>query len=302
MVAVFQRRWRRLSTSGRVAAFAIPAVVIAIAIVGISYSRTASRSQNSNEYGHSTGSVDNWVAAVCQSDNFQRTISNPVIMCNGDLAESGGFRSQIMVFEYASQSDMQAMRKMWDGEFGNATCADTASDLIVVFKPEVSGIGSRSAAADIAERSLQPLAEFGCSIRSSGSPLPFVPETPSPRPQAPAPSTPSVPTGGVELPANSYGYVAVQTKSGRVRCMVQQERVVCETAESNWPAHGVEIGGNGSTRFANGNIGDIQPTTLDYQTYRAVGWTITASSTGTRFSNDRTGHGAVVNVDRVDAF
>ncbi len=276
--------------------------MIAIAIVGITHSQTGSRNQDSSEYGHSTGSVDNWVAAVCQSDNYQRTISNTVIMCNGDLAESGGFRSQIMVFEYASQSDMEAKRKMWDGEFGYATCTDTASDLIVVFKPEVSGIGSRSAAAQIAERSLQPLAEFKCSIRSSGSSSQVVPENPSPRPQAPAPSTPSMRSGGVELPANSYGYVAVQTKSGRVRCMVQQQRVVCETAESNWPAHGVEIGANGSIRFANGNIGDVQPTTLDYQNYRAVGWTITASSTGTRFSNDSTGHGAVVNVDRVDPF
>ncbi|WP_319431839.1 hypothetical protein [Mycobacterium sp. RTGN5] len=277
-------------------------MVIAVAVVGIAYSRTASRDQDSDEYGRSTGGVDNWVAAVCKSDGYQRTTSNPVIMCNGDVAESGGFRSQIMVFEYASKSDMQAKRKMWDGEFGNATCIDTASDVIVVFKPEVSGIGSRSAAAHIAERSLQPLAEFKCSIESSGSSSQLVPETPSPRAQAPAPSTPSVRSGGVELPANSFGYVAVQTKSGRVRCMVQQQRVVCETAESNWPAHGVEIEANGSTRFANGNIGDVQPATLDYQTYRAVGWTITASSTGTRFSNDSTGHGAVVNVDRVDAF
>ncbi|PND57739.1 hypothetical protein CRM90_12025 [Mycobacterium sp. ENV421] len=154
----------------------------------------------------------------------------------------------------------------------------------------------------MAERSLQPLAEFECSIESSGSSSQLVPETPSPRPQAPAPSTPSGRTSGVELPTNSYGYVAVQTKSGRVRCMVEQQRVVCETAENNWPAHGVEIEANGSTRFANGNIGDVRPSTLDYQTYRAAGWTITASSTGTRFSNDRTGHGAVVNVDRVDAF
>ena len=42
--------------------------------------------------------------------------------------------------------------------------------------------------------------------------------------------------------------------------------------------------------------------TLDYQTYEAAGWTITADPSGTRFTNDATGHGMFVATGGVDAF
>jgi hypothetical protein len=35
-------------------------------------------------------------------------------------------------------------------------------------------------------------------------------------------------------------------------------------------------------------------TTLDYQTYRALGWTILATGAGTRVTIDRTGHAMFV--------
>lgn len=275
----------------------IALAVTAVIVGGCGSSPSASTSGDS---GIATGTFEDWVATVCQAGSYERTISNPVIMCNGDLAESGGFRSQIMVFEYLSQSDMQADRKMWDGEFGYATCI--ADDRIGVFKAEVSGIGSRAAAADLAERSLQPLAEYGCSLRPSGSSSQPVLEAPTQNPASPAPSAPSASPGGVELPAGASGYVTVQTRSGRTRCQIESSRVICETAKGNWPAHGVEITADGSTRFADGNLGDIRPVTMQYQSYQAIGWTIVASSSGTRFTNDRTGHGAVVSVERVQAF
>jgi hypothetical protein len=34
--------------------------------------------------------------------------------------------------------------------------------------------------------------------------------------------------------------------------------------------------------------------TLDYRMYEAVGWTIAATDSGTRFTNDRTAHGMFV--------
>ena len=41
---------------------------------------------------------------------------------------------------------------------------------------------------------------------------------------------------------------------------------------------------------------------LDYQTYEAAGWTIAADPSGTRFTNDATGHGMFVATGGVDAF
>jgi hypothetical protein len=43
-------------------------------------------------------------------------------------------------------------------------------------------------------------------------------------------------------------------------------------------------------------------TTIGYDTYRAVGWTIVADSGGTTFTNDGTGHGMFVSTERVDFF
>lgn len=271
------------------------AVAVAVGACGSSSSSSALRD--------STGTIDDWVAAVCQPGSYESTGYNPMI-CNGNLAESGGFRSQIFVFEYASRDDMQANRKLWNGDFGYGTCVG-ARGRIAVFKPDVSGIGDRPAAVALAERSLQPLTDYGCGVSPPGSsnqPIPAAPTQPSSASARPIPSAPPVQGGAVELPANPYGYVSVETKSGRVRCMVETSRVVCETAEKNWPEHGVEIGADGSARFADGNLGDIQPTRMGYQIYRAVGWTVVASDAGTKFTNDRTGHGAVVSVERVQTF
>ena len=279
--------------------------VSAVAVVAVVVSGCAGTSSRPSSGGGdsdvSTGTFDDWVDAVCPpAFRYERT-SNPVIICNGYATGNDGFKSQIQVFDYRSHSDMHANRKLWDGEFGYATCIG-AGNRIAVFKADVSGIGSRSAADEVAARGIQPLTEFGCSIRSAGSALQPVPQTPTENPAAPAPSAPSGGTGGIELPVNSYGFVAVQTKSGRTRCQIESSRVICETGENNWPAHGVEITADGSTRFADGNLGDIRPVTMQYRSYQAMGWTIRASSSGTRFTNDRTGHGAIVSAESVQGF
>ena len=51
-----------------------------------------------------------------------------------------------------------------------------------------------------------------------------------------------------------------------------------------------------------GNLGAIPTVTIDYKTYDAQGWTINASEAGTRFSNDHTGHGMFVSVEKVNTF
>lgn len=43
--------------------------------------------------------------------------------------------------------------------------------------------------------------------------------------------------------------------------------------------------------------------TLTYdETFHLKGWTIEPSSSGTKFTNDRIGHGMFVNIDVVDPF
>jgi hypothetical protein len=51
-----------------------------------------------------------------------------------------------------------------------------------------------------------------------------------------------------------------------------------------------------------GNLGAIPTVTIDYKTYAAQGWTITANAEGTRFTNDQTKHGMFVSVEKVNTF
>jgi hypothetical protein len=67
-------------------------------------------------------------------------------------------------------------------------------------------------------------------------------------------------------------------------------------------SNGVTVTADGTQRWVLGNLGDIPAVTLDYKTYLAAGWTIAADSSGTRFTNDRSGHGMFVSVERVEVF
>lgn len=141
------------------------------------------------------------------------------------------------------------------------------------------------------------------------------PSFPTPRPSrsspAPstttAPSTSQAPSGAIALePTN--GYVFIQTKSGKTRCQISSEEVGCESEFTNSPvidgspANGVRVGSGGQIHWVVGNLGDIPAVTLDYRSYRALGWTIDAGSDGTRFTNDASGHGMVVAVQGVQTF
>lgn len=156
----------------------------------------------------------------------------------------------------------------------------------------------------------------GEPVASRGSPAePSFPTTRPTRTSAPTSSpTPSAapPTGrqpGVTtLPADESGYVFIETKSGKTRCQISREEVGCESQFDNsievngMPANGVSITADGSMRWVAGNLGNIPVVTLDYQTYRALGWTIEAASDGTRFTNAGTGHGMSVNTSGVEVF
>lgn len=163
----------------------------------------------------------------------------------------------------------------------------------------------------------------GCSATVQGTAL-RVPDTynepdfPTPRPSSPtaappstieptpSPTAPTKPGGEVLQPRN--GVVFIQTKSGRTRCQLDQQEVGCEAAFTNAPevrgspANGVRLSAGGQISWVLGNLGNIPAVTLDYRTYSAVGWTIDANASGTRFTNDSTGRGMVVSVEGVEGF
>jgi hypothetical protein len=165
----------------------------------------------------------------------------------------------------------------------------------------------------------------GCHPGIEGSPVtspqaPTEPSFPTPRPSrsSPAPTTTTTaprPTGtstpdpgaGTTL-APQNGYVFIQTKSGKTRCQVSEQDVGCESAFTDppvvdgSPANGVRLTADGKIRWVLGNLGAIPARTLDYGTYQAVGWTIEATSAGTRFTNNASGHGMVVAVEHVQTF
>lgn len=100
---------------------------------------------------------------MCQPGSYERTISNPVIICNGNAEDANGFRSQLFVFEYGSQAEMNADARRNRSVFSSATCL-SPDGAVTIFNGDVSGIGSKRSAAELAERGLRPLREYGCTI------------------------------------------------------------------------------------------------------------------------------------------
>lgn len=153
----------------------------------------------------------------------------------------------------------------------------------------------------------------GCGSQAEPS-FPTTRPTPSTPPQPSTPAVPvpqpsaNAPAGAVPLSPDQRGYVYIETKSGLTRCQISADSVGCEAQFANSPmadggrANGVSVTAGGAVRWVLGNLGDIPVVTLDYRTYHAQGWTISATSDGTRFTNDGTGHGMFVSIDEVDAF
>jgi len=136
------------------------------------------------------------------------------------------------------------------------------------------------------------------------------PTGPTPPPSVSTPTAAETPAPGPAqtLPTNEQGYVYVETKSGKTRCQLNSETVGCESQFENSPtidgerANGVSVTADGTVDWTVGNLGEIPAVTLEYRTYSAAGWTIDANASGTRFTNDGTGHGMFVAVEGVESF
>ena len=121
---------------------------------------------------------------------------------------------------------------------------------------------------------------------------------------------------------------SVTTQSGKVRCYVHANDtshgggplVVCQqrdgapfpqapmSGEYNEQMNLAVVRGTGAFDWDIGNIPGSREATakdivLNYgQNYTVNGWTIWPTSDGTRFTNDRTGHGMFVSVENVSSF
>lgn len=140
------------------------------------------------------------------------------------------------------------------------------------------------------------------------TPRPTRSTPPTTTPLSPEPSTPTAAPPGAELPAQN-GTVFVETKSGKAQCQVTEDRAGCQVTSfenppevDGGPANGVSVTADGKVTWVLGNIGLGPYVAMDYRTYSAVGWTIDATEAGTRFTNDATGHGMFVSIEKVDTF
>jgi hypothetical protein len=157
----------------------------------------------------------------------------------------------------------------------------------------------------------------GCSSSIDGTPVgapgagptePSIPKAKPPVPSRSAPPRANPPGGGIPLAPDENGRVFIETKSGLTRCQINSDSVGCEAEFTNSPmqdgghANGVNITASGEVNWVLGNLGDIPTVPIEYQTYDAEGWTIAASESGTKFTNEHTGHGMFVSIEKVDTF
>jgi hypothetical protein len=122
------------------------------------------------------------------------------------------------------------------------------------------------------------------------------------------PSSPVSPPAAEVLAPQESGYVFIEPKSGQIHCQLDRQSVACEALFADAPlqdgvrANGVNTSADGSVAWIVGNLGDIPVVTIDYRTYSAVGWTIVATTDGTRFTNQKTKHGMFVSIEKVETF
>lgn len=261
------------------------AAAVALTAVGCSSAPTPEAPARAAQVAVS-GTPAQWQAAVCREVADSASGTRHTVRGNSCVPADGDGVVHFDYFESAARMDSVLS---W-------TPSPHVAKTVVDGRPMAIWTPSGEAS------DLEPLREFGFQVVSYRS-------TALQRGAVDAPAT--VPSGQVvDLAPNQFGYVVVQSAAGDTQCIVETTFVGCETTGTNWPRHadgsgpyhGVRINADGTGSYVDGNLGAAEPVTLSTQTYRALGWTIAATATGLRFTNDSTGHGAVVGTDRVQPF
>jgi len=145
----------------------------------------------------------------------------------------------------------------------------------------------------------------GCQSDHGSTPTTSPPNTTAP--SMPHSTAAMTPTDTTTLQPNERGFVYFYTKSRKVFCAVDDERVSCQypmrTNRDGVRSNGVTFTRDGSVDYVIGDA-DVRPDlTLDYKTYRAFGWTIVAADDDSlAFRYDATGHGIHVSIDKVTTY
>ena len=273
--------WSKDGLAGAAAALAAMAVA-----VGCSSAPAPDGTANAAEARPVSGTVDQWQQAVCRDDT--ETDSGTRHTVDGSTCVPLDGDGIVNFDHFDSVPAMDAMLSWAPSPHVATTMLDDRP--LAIWTPD-------GEADDLA-----PLSGYGFTVASYRSPA-LARSTE----QLPA----AVPSAEVAtIPPNQFGYVVVATASGDPQCIVETTFVGCQTAGRNWqqhadgsgPYHGVRINTDGTGSWVDGNLGAAAPTTLTDRTYRALGWTIVANGSELRFTNEATGHGAVVSVARVQPF
>ncbi|PRC44764.1 hypothetical protein C6A85_98575 [Mycobacterium sp. ITM-2017-0098] len=162
-----------------------------------------------------------------------------------------------------------------------------------------------------------------CRAGTSGSVQTAKPWAPTPGPSIDDGSTarqPQVPQTTEPTPTTTAATAYVRTVTGQVRCALSAQEVRCERSSSdgfkNAPSSSSGLGNlnvaavdtDGVFDWSEGNIGgygthELTDAVLTYgQTFDIMGWTVQPSERGTFFTNQTTGHGMFVSVEKVNSF
>lgn len=259
---------------------------VLVAVAGCSAPQTPDGTANAAGTPPVSGTVEQWQDAVCRDGTETDSGTRHIVDGSACVPHDG---DGVVNFDHFDS--VPAMDAMLSWAPSPQVATTTLDDRpLAIWTPD-------GEAEDLA-----PLSGFGFTVASYRSP-------------ALARSTEQLP-GAVPsaevttIPPNQFGYVVVTTAAGDPQCIVETTFVGCQTAARNWqqhadgsgPYHGVRVNTDGTGSWVDGNLGAAAPTPLAERTYRALGWTIVANASELRFTNDATGHGAVVSAARVAPF
>ena len=278
---------RTLAAPLRPVRCAAAALLLAAAATACSSAPATEGSANSAATpGAVTGSLEQWQSAVCRGDSTTASDTRHTVAGSTCVPHDG---DGVVNFDhFDSEPSMKSMLSWQPSTYVAHAVVDNRP--LAIWTPSGEA------------EDLEPLKEFGFTLAAYESPALAQPVGDLPA---------AVSSADVEtIPPNEYGYVVVQTAGGETQCLVDTGYVGCETDGMNWaqhvdgsgPYHGVRINADGTGSWVDGNLGVPEAATLGNRTYRAMGWTIVSSPSGMRFTNDKTGHGGIVSVQKVQTF
>ena len=153
---------------------------------------------------------------------------------------------------------------------------------------------------------------LACGATIDGRPIvnPVLATEPGPASPPPIQTPPrTTPPSGFpqELDPDAKGSVYIEAGSG-MRCKITRDNVQCESQFAHAPligarrANNVYVSADGAVRWLLGNLAVIPAVKVDERIYITLGWTIVGTTEETRLTNDHTGHGMLVSLERVETF